>query len=792
LLAFLGLLAPGGGGAMSETASTMNTLLGDFLELAVPSDGWHAVAECSATSDVHQPCYTSPGTYEHLSPVTWFGTARLLVVCASVQVLIMLVALAWDLLGSLASRCGQDTDRNDAETGYTPLHVFLDCIDVGLSLASCITFVVRAYETPRYSQSLLMTVYVVDWAITGAVMVFYVLHWTKAESKLRYVIAKQPLISVITVTSASLVQVVDQGWVPFTFLRALTMNTALTRIFKMWDLPELYEQLTLAFAEFFALVFSFAGIIFVLENLGNPPGWEIEESANLSFMKSLWYVTVTVSTVGYGDVSPVSFMGKLAGIVFIVVGVFFFSSNISRISALLQSQADGHGRYDVNPGKRHVILTGDVEPVTLRDFALEFFHREHEQHKNGGMDLCLLTPEKVDIERYLLSGQVSRSRLQMLRGSLPTDLDRIATQRAKAIFFVADTRHPDPMQHDSELLLRAFTAHRHDRKMDIYVTLLDPESLNSATDTVALCYTTLKTGLLSASTFCPGIIPLIGNLLVSVDPRSVEASSHQGKGKRLTREYLYGLQHEIYKVNIPAEFRGQRFGEVVLHNFVTHGILIFALGTEAATSAAEENPSLESIAVHPGYEHEIAEHVAFVIAQDDPQDKFSQSVKTFFAKLREGDYDDLEDDSPQTSPLHTDRTSPFEGGRLYATGARFGAHAHPSSDDQEVAHVCRPQETGRAAGTRVTVLGAAGTSVTVLGACMGQPTTEADERASSERDAALKRSVDNLYAHRGHKLQLARDSSASAPGREQREQYEQATLLKSSLPRQNFSKEYAP
>ena len=86
------------------------------------------------------------------------------------------------------------------------------------------------------------------------------------------------------------------------------------------DLPELNEMLIIALADFLALVFTFAGTIFMLENLGNPPGWEQgpEDRTNLSLMKSVWYVIVTVSTVGFGDISPVSFLGKISAMVFMV------------------------------------------------------------------------------------------------------------------------------------------------------------------------------------------------------------------------------------------------------------------------------------------------------------------------------------------------------------------------------------------------------------------------------------------------------------------------------------------
>ena len=42
----------------------------------------------------------------------------------------------------------------------------------------------------------------------------------------------------------------------------------------------------------------------------------------MTLFKSIWYVTVTASTVGYGDLLPVSFMGKVTGIVIITMNFF--------------------------------------------------------------------------------------------------------------------------------------------------------------------------------------------------------------------------------------------------------------------------------------------------------------------------------------------------------------------------------------------------------------------------------------------------------------------------------------
>ena len=260
-------------GAM-DVHATLRDRLATLLDYAVPVRGWQPVSPCA--SGTVSACFEAPDSYEHLAPVTWFGTARLLVLCGTAQAVLMLLALAWDLAivatarWYRSNRAERDEDAEEAHTQY----ITLDCLDVALSVTSCITFVVRAYRGPAYSDATVIAVYVVDWAIAGTVMIFYVVHWTQARSKFLYVWSRQPLLNMLTITSSSAAQIVQHGWLPFTFLRSLTMNSALRRIFKKWDLPELYEQYILTIADFLALVFTFAGMIFMLENLGTGcPDW---------------------------------------------------------------------------------------------------------------------------------------------------------------------------------------------------------------------------------------------------------------------------------------------------------------------------------------------------------------------------------------------------------------------------------------------------------------------------------------------------------------------------------------
>lgn len=55
-------------------------------------------------------------------------------------------------------------------------------------------------------------------------------------------------------------------------------------------------------------------------------------------LDALWYVISTITTVGYGDVTPESFGGKLVGIILMIVGVGFFSLLTAHLSSLLMKK----------------------------------------------------------------------------------------------------------------------------------------------------------------------------------------------------------------------------------------------------------------------------------------------------------------------------------------------------------------------------------------------------------------------------------------------------------------------
>lgn len=126
----------------------------------------------------------------------------------------------------------------------------------------------------------------------------------------------------------------------FRMLRKLTIFRDSILFLRIWE----RKMETLVTASLFFILSFFINILIMM-------GFE-----NADFGESFWFTMVTVSTVGYGDMYPQSFWGRLFVIYFILVGITTFTIVIGELVNLGNRRSEQRRKgMEAFRGRKHII-----------------------------------------------------------------------------------------------------------------------------------------------------------------------------------------------------------------------------------------------------------------------------------------------------------------------------------------------------------------------------------------------------------------------------------------------------
>jgi hypothetical protein len=104
-----------------------------------------------------------------------------------------------------------------------------------------------------------------------------------------------------------------------------------------------------------------------------------EGYTNLEFSNSLYFVVVTLITLGYGDINPISLDGKIITVGIVSITVVLIPQQTSELMRLIRMQSKYRRKdYKKSSDMEHVVVTGFIGLQAIKNFCEELFHEDHD------------------------------------------------------------------------------------------------------------------------------------------------------------------------------------------------------------------------------------------------------------------------------------------------------------------------------------------------------------------------------------------------------------------------------
>ncbi|KDO31994.1 hypothetical protein SPRG_03210 [Saprolegnia parasitica CBS 223.65] len=264
----------------------------------------------------------------------------------------------------------------------------------------------------------------------------------------------------------------------------------------------------------------------------------------LEIYTCMYFIVITISTLGYGDIAPRSSTGKALVIFLIGVSGAWLSLQISRLSDVLNRVSAYDRAYRAIPqANSHVLVLGDVSPSALECFLHMFFNATPTTWNTTVVVLAPGPPSR-GLQRLLFHPRYE-PRVVYLSGSpmLQADLHRASIMVASACYILTRTPLDDTATNFFTISLRHCNKNVPIFAQVVGTDYLEHVMLSGATNVV--CMEQLKLGLLAKACVVPGILGLISSLLFT-SPRLDRASTGTW-----AHDFAWGARYRIYQCGLP-------------------------------------------------------------------------------------------------------------------------------------------------------------------------------------------------------------------------------------------------
>ncbi|XP_071112258.1 potassium channel subfamily T member 2-like [Haliotis cracherodii] len=320
----------------------------------------------------------------------------------------------------------------------------------------------------------------------------------------------------------------------------------------------------------------------------------------LNMFESVYFVIVTFSTVGYGDISPDIWVGRLFMLFMICVAFAFIPRQLEEIgSTYVQRKQSGgeYGRRKAARNKHVVVCSTSLTTETVMNFLNEFYaHPKLEEHT-----VVLMSSDELDTSmQMILKDPKWANRVLYIRGSALKDIDlkRCRINDAEACFFLAAKNcgcrdKAEMIRFDQHTILRSWAVKDFAPKCRQYVQLFRAENkMHVKFAEHVVCEDEFKYALLANNCLYPGLSTLVTLLLHTSRGREGELATEAW-------QQVYGRHsgNEVYHIQLNRsaffkQYDGKKFTEASACAHTRFGVSLVAV-----LDVTKSEPSLQ---LNPG------------------------------------------------------------------------------------------------------------------------------------------------------------------------------------------------
>ncbi|XP_018790953.1 PREDICTED: calcium-activated potassium channel slowpoke isoform X6 [Bactrocera latifrons] len=463
-----------------------------------------------------------------------------------------------------------------------------------LSIASLIIYFVDASseEVERCQKWSNNITQQIDLAFNIFFMVYFFIRFIAASDKLWFMLEMYSFVDYFTIPPSFVSIYLDRTWIGLRFLRALRLMTV-PDILQYLNVLKTSSSIRLAqlVSIFISVWLTAAGIIHLLENSGDP--LDFNNAHRLSYWTCVYFLIVTMSTVGYGDVYCETVLGRTFLVFFLLVGLAIFASCIPEIIDLIGTRAKYGGTLKNEKGRRHIVVCGHITYESVSHFLKDFLHEDRE---DVDVEVVFLHRKEPDLE---LEGLLKRhyTTVAFFQGTMmnAVDLERVKVHEADACLVLANKYCQDPDAEDAANIMRVISIKNYSEDIRVIIQLmqyhnkaylLNIPSWDWKQGDDVICLAELKLGFIAQSCLAPGFSTMMANLFAM---RSFKTSPDM---QSWTNDYLRGTGMEMYTETLSPTFIGIPFAQATELCFSKLKLLLVAIEIKGAEEGADSKISI--------------------------------------------------------------------------------------------------------------------------------------------------------------------------------------------------------